>query len=100
MQAACTWLNKRVNSCYALTMSLSKAAKLNEPSFAKDYEVIQMAQRNPSLGIRKLAKCFNCGKTQLCNILKNKVDKYKNDTSSDFKGAGLHRLWKSMICCI
>lgn len=46
-----------------------------------------MAQRNPSLGIRKLAKCFNCGKTQLCNILKNKVDKYKNDTSSDSKGA-------------
>lgn len=68
-----------------MTISLSKAAKLNETSFTKDYEVIQMAQRNPSLGIRKLAKCFNCGKTQLCNILKNKVDKYKNDASSDSK---------------
>lgn len=47
-----------------------------------------MAQKIPSLSARKLAEHFNCGKTQVCCILKNKaaiIEKYESNASNESK---------------
>ena len=77
-----------------VTMSLSKplkpvkGTKRNELPLAKKYEVIQVAQKNPSLSVRSLAERFDCGKTQVSRILKDKVtiiEKYESNASSESK---------------
>ena len=59
-------------------MSLSKPRrKRNELSLKKKVELIKKADENPSFGVRKLADLFECGKTQVSGILKDKA-KYLN----------------------
>lgn len=47
-------------------------AKRNDLPLKRKYEVIKTAEREPKLGVRKLALRFGCGKTQISTILKNK----------------------------
>ena len=47
--------------------------KRNDFPLKMKYEVIKMAERELKLGVRELAKRFQCGKTQVSTILKNKV---------------------------
>ena len=46
--------------------------KRNDLSLKLKYEVIKTVERERKIGIRMLAKLFNCGKTQISTILKNK----------------------------
>ena len=67
-------------------MALSTTKKRNELSLQKKYELLQMAEKNPTLGVRKLAEYFSIGKTQASTILKNKVtilESYEGNASSD-----------------
>ena len=41
-------------------------------SLKKKIEVIKSAEKNPGITIRELAEWFDCGKTQIAKILKNK----------------------------
>ena len=41
-------------------------------SLDKKVEVIKKAKNHPGMTVRSLAECFNCGKTQISYILKNK----------------------------
>ena len=69
-------------------MTLSTAKKRNELSLQKKYELVQMAEKNPKLGTRKLAEYFNIGKTQACTILKNNVsilESYESNASSEVR---------------
>ena len=40
------------------------------PHFAEKVELIKTAARNPGINIRSLAEQFECGKTQIAEILK------------------------------
>ena len=66
-------------------MSLSKPRmKRNELSLKK-VELIKKANDNPSFGVRKLADMFECGRTQVSGILKDKakyLDLYESNASS------------------
>ena len=67
-------------------MALSTAKQHNELSLQKKYKLVQMAEKNPKLGARKLAENFSIGKTQACTILKNKVtilESYEGNASSE-----------------
>ena len=67
-------------------MALSTTKKRNELSLQKKYELLQMAEKNPTLGVRKLAEYFSIGKTQASTILKNKItilESYEGNASSD-----------------
>ena len=44
----------------------------NDLNLKMKYEVIKAAEREPNIGTRKLAASFNCGKTHIQSILKNK----------------------------
>ena len=47
-------------------------AKRNDLSLKLQYEVIKTVEKEPKIGVRKLAELFHCGKTQISSILKNK----------------------------
>ena len=49
----------------------------NEQSLQKKYELVQMAEKNPKLGTRKLDEYFNISKTQPCTILNNSFHSQK-----------------------
>ena len=55
---------------YILTMAASR--KRNYLPLEKKVEVIRTMQRNPRMTIRNLGELFNCGKSQIAYILKNK----------------------------
>jgi hypothetical protein len=60
-------------------------AKRNDLSLKMKYEVIKTSEREPKLGIRTLAEHFQCGKTQISTILKNKKEVrelYESNASS------------------
>ena len=46
--------------------------KRNDLSLKLKYEVIKTVEKEPKIGIRKLAGLFSCGKTQILTILNNK----------------------------
>ena len=46
--------------------------KRNNLTLALKYEVVKTAEREKKLGMRKLSEMFNCGKTQISVILKNR----------------------------
>ena len=48
--------------------------KRNCLSLEKKVEVIKYQQKNPTISIRALGEQFNCGKTQIAYVLKNKAD--------------------------
>ena len=47
-------------------------ARRNDLLLKMKYEIIKTTEREPKIGVRKLAKLFECGKTQVSTILKNK----------------------------
>ena len=67
---------------------MAKAAgkKQNDLSLEMKYQVIKFSEREPGIGICKLADTFGCGKTQIANILKTKddiIDLYESNNRSD-----------------
>ena len=57
-----------------VTMSAAKEPQQRHClSLEKKVEVIQHQQKNPTISIRALGELFNCGKTQIAYILKNKA---------------------------
>ena len=55
-------------------MSLSKLLKRNDLTLKYKYDVIKEAEKNPGIGIRRLAEMFKCGETQISCILKKKAE--------------------------
>ena len=69
-------------------MASSTSKKRNDLSLKLKYEVIKAAEREPSIPSRKLAKTFDCGRTQIQTILKNKdhiKDLYESNASDSLK---------------
>ena len=56
--------------------SATSAKKRNDLSFQQNVSVIKASEKAPKPSIRKLAEVFNCRKTQISTILKNKHEKY------------------------
>lgn len=46
--------------------------KRNDLSLKLKYEVIKAVEKEPKIGIHKLAGLFSCGKTQISTILNNR----------------------------
>ena len=62
------------------------ASKRNDLTLAQKYEVIKTAEREKSIGVRKLSQVFGCGKTQISTILRNKEkikELYEKNVASD-----------------
>ena len=60
--------------------------KHNHLTLQKKYKLVKKTKSDPSLGIRKLAEIFDCGKTQVSTILHNKdtiIELYESNTSSE-----------------
>ena len=58
----------------------------NTLSLKKKVEVIKAAKNNPQFGVRRLADLFECGKTQISSVLKNKesiLELYEANASSE-----------------
>ena len=71
----------------------------------KKYELVQMAEKNPKLGARKLAEYFNIGKKQACTILKSKMfilESYESIASNEVHHSlkRSHASGLSMIGCM
>ena len=67
-------------------MALSTARTRNVLSLKKKVEVLTVAEKNPQIGVRRLAELFSCGKTQISTILKNKesiFELFEGNVSSD-----------------
>ena len=45
----------------------------NDLSLARKVEVIEYRKKNPTLGSRKIAEVFKCGRTQIQNIIKEAI---------------------------
>ena len=54
-----------------MSLSTLKPGKIHLLS-RKKVEVIKAAESNPKLGVKKLAELYDCGKTQISCILKEK----------------------------
>ena len=52
-------------------MSHSKAQRI-DMTIDQKVEVIKIQEKDPKIGVRKLAELFQCGKTQIATTLKNK----------------------------
>ena len=71
-----------------IVMSLStlKPQGKNTLTLKKKVEVIKAAESNPKLGVRKLAELYDCGKTQISCILKEKqsiLELYEANVASE-----------------
>ena len=54
-------------------MSEMATKKRNDLSLKMKYEVILTSERESKIGVRKLAELFQCGKSQISSILKDKA---------------------------
>ena len=52
------------------TSAASATKKCYDLSLKPNYEVIKTVEKEPKIGVRKLADLFNCDKTQISYILK------------------------------
>ena len=62
--------------------------KCNDLSLKLKYEVLKTAEKEPRIGICKLARFYSCSETQISSILKNKdriVELYEAHNASDKK---------------
>ena len=50
-----------------------KVSKRNDLTLQQKFKVIKAAEKDKKLGVRKLSQMFNCGKTQISGVLKNKA---------------------------
>ena len=65
-------------------MSLSKAQRV-DLTLKQKVDVIKAEGKKPSVNVHELSKTFQCGKTQVATISKNKVDilqTYEQNTSA------------------
>ncbi len=58
--------------CKRMATAWATTVKRNDLSLKTKYEVIKATQREPGISSRKLAETFNCGRSQIQRILKNK----------------------------
>ena len=66
----------------------SKTSKRKELTLKQKVEVIEYVKTNPGVGARKVAKVFECGKTQIQSILLRQesiVSEYESNGPSDRK---------------
>ena len=69
-------------------MASTTSKKRNDLTLKLKYEVIKAAEREPGISSRTLAKSFDCGKTQIQTILKNKdhiKELYESNASDNLK---------------
>ena len=66
------WLSPRASHEKMSLPSPSPRAPRRALTLQKKFEVIKLAEEDPKLGLRKLADLFDCGKTQISGILKDK----------------------------
>ena len=57
----------------ATAMAISTAKSTTCLTLAKKVELIRTAEKSPGISVRTLANLFQCGKTQVASVLKNKV---------------------------
>ena len=50
-----------------------KVSKRNDLTLQQKFKVMKAAKKGKKLGVRKLTQTFNCGKTQISGVLKNKA---------------------------
>ena len=55
-----------------ISLSTLKPQGRNPLTLKKQVEVIKAAESDPKLSVRKLAESYDCGKTQISSILKEK----------------------------
>ena len=55
-----------------MSLSTLKPQRRNALTVKKKMELIKTAESNPKLGVRKLAELYECGKTQISSIMKEK----------------------------
>ena len=68
-----------------MSLSTLKGKSKNTLTLKKKVEVIKAAEKS-RVGVRKLAEQFNCGRTQISSILKNKealLELYESNASSN-----------------
>ena len=84
--------------------AVERKKKRNDLCLKMKHEVILASEREPGIPSRKLAKIFNCGKSQIQDILKNKQhykDLYEQSTSDKMKHCRKHSsILTSMKPCI
>ena len=66
-----------------------KNSKRNDLTLDTKYKVVKTAEKDKTLGIRKLGEMFKCGKTQISMILKNK-DKIEELNTVNASGQRCH----------
>ena len=49
-------------------MASLRRSKRNDLPLKHKYDVIKTVKKQPTIGTRKLAEMFKCGKTQICSI--------------------------------
>ena len=75
----------------------TKRKARNELPLEKRFQIVEEYENSKGLtGVRKLAKKFSCGKTQVSNILKQKTlvrEEYERGFSSAISVTVLHNTW-------
>ena len=78
----------------------SSVKKRNDLSLKMKYEVVRTAEREPTVGSRKLAETFQCGRTQIQIILKNKDSikaLYESNPMTSYPNVGKEQENRSML---
>ena len=73
-KATCVPLTTCNTADFPTMCAAKEPQRRNCLSLEKKVEVIKYQQKNPTISIRALGEQFNCGKTQIAYVLKNKAD--------------------------